>query len=139
MISHNPFSQMNRFRSEIDRVLGVDSQSWPRATTFPAVNIWEDQDGFYVEAEIPGVLMDDLEIFVHEGDELSIKGKRDRAEGERHWHYRERGTGEFERRIKLSDAVDAEQVTAELTNGVLTISLPKREAVKPRQVKVKLT
>ncbi|MDG2221831.1 MAG: Hsp20/alpha crystallin family protein [Rubripirellula sp.] len=130
---------MNRFRNEIDRVLGVDSQSWPRATTFPLVNIWEDQDGFYVEAEIPGVSMDDLEIFVHEGNELSIKGRRANAVSERHWRYRERGTGEFERRFKLSDAVDVELVTAGLTNGVLTITLPKPEAVKPQKVEVKVT
>ena len=139
MISHNAFSQMNRFRNEIDRVFGVDSQALNRATALPPVNIWEDENGFYVEAEVPGVSMDELEIFVHEGDELSIKGTRGSAEGERHWHYRERGVGEFERRIKLSDAVDVEQVAAELTNGVLTISLPKKEAIKPRQIEVKLT
>lgn len=135
--SHNAFAQMNRFRDELDRVFGVESQSWNRATAFPPVNIWEDKDGFYVEADVPGLSMDALEIFVQEGDELSIKGSRPDREIEGEWHHRERKIGDFERTIKLSDAVDVENVEAELLNGVLTIKLPKSEAVKPRRIDIK--
>jgi len=134
--SHNAFAQMNRLRDELDRVFGAEAQGWSRAVAVPPVNIWEDDNGFYVEADVPGLSMEDLEIFVQEGDELSIKGSRPEKDVDGQWHHRERRVGEFERTIKLSDAVDVEKVEASLLNGVLTIKLPKSEAVKPRRIDI---
>ena len=139
MSSHSALAQMNRLRDELDRVFGVDPQSWAKPVAFPPVNIWEDDNGFYVEAELPGMSMDDLEIFINEGDELSIKGVRKLAEIEGSWRRKERGHGEFSRAFKLSDAVDIEKVSAELKDGILTVSLPKSEAVKPKKIEVKVS
>ncbi|MEM8670263.1 MAG: Hsp20/alpha crystallin family protein [Planctomycetota bacterium] len=135
--SQSAFAQMNRLRDEIDRAFGVDSKGWNRSPAAPPVNIWEDDNGFYVEVDVPGLSMENLEIFVQESDELSIKGSRPEREIEGHWHHREHRGGDFERTIKLSDAVDVESVEAELTNGVLTIKLPKSESVKPRRIDIK--
>jgi HSP20 family protein len=138
MTTHSALAQMNRLRDELDRVFHVDTQHWGRSTAYPPVNIWEDENGFYVEAELPGMSMDDLEIYVNEGDELSIKGVRKVSEIEGTWRRQERGHGEFSRAFKLPDAVDLPNVSAELKDGVLTITLPKCEAVKPKKIEVKV-
>ena len=139
MSTHSALAQMNRLRDELDRVFGVETPHWGRAAAYPPVNIWEDENGFYVEAELPGLSMDDLEIYIHDGDELSIKGERKLPEVDGTWRRRERGHGEFSRTFKLSDVVDVAKVEAELNNGVLKITLPKSEAVKPRKIEVKVS
>lgn len=107
---------------------------------FPALNVWEDNDCVFVEAELPGVAMENIEINVV-GGELSIKGTR-RPMGSQNgnanvtYHRRERATGEFSRFLTLPDVIDADKVEAFLKNGVLSIKLPKAEAAKPRRIPV---
>ena len=102
------------------------------------MNMWEDGDNFVVEAEIPGMELDDIEIFVDGGDQFTVKGERKSPDAETGtWHRQERGFGSFKRTVTLPANVDSERVEAVLKNGVLTISLPKPEAVKPRKIKVK--
>ncbi|MDB5291807.1 MAG: Hsp20/alpha crystallin family protein [Phycisphaerales bacterium] len=104
---------------------------------FPGVNIWEDGDNAYIEAELPGVTMDDIEVDVV-GDEVMIKGERkipDEPGGV--YRRRERAAGCFSRRVTLPWEVDPDKVEATLQNGVLTIKLPKSEAARPRKVPVK--
>ena len=129
-------------RRQIDRVFeqvmepGVGSPLGIRA--FPALNVWEDNDCVHVEAELPGVAMEDIEINVV-GGELAIKGARRPSgggNGNRTYHRQERAVGEFSRFLTLPDAIDAEKVEAVLKNGVLTIKLPKAEAAKPRRIQV---
>lgn len=107
---------------------------------FPALNVWEDSDCVFVEAELPGVAMGDIEINVV-GGELSIKGSRrpwngTNGNGNVTYHRQERAMGEFSRFLTLPDAIDADKVEAFLKNGVLSIKLPKAEAVKPRRIQV---
>ena len=108
---------------------------WPSAA-FPALNVWEEGDTLYAEAEVPGMKGDDLDISVIAGD-LTIRGRRG---GEQQagvaYHRRERGTGEFNRVLRLPVEVDAAQVEATLTDGVLLIKLPKAETAKPKKIKV---
>ena len=136
MSSHSAVAHMNRLRDELDRVFGIDTTQWTHAA-YPAVNIWEDDNGFYVEAELPGLSMDELEIYVHDGDELSIKGHREATEIEGGWRVKERSEGDFSRTFKLPDTVDVAKVSAALKHGVLTVTLPKSEAVKPRKIEVR--
>ena len=104
---------------------------------FPALNVWEDGECLYAEAEIPGVSMEDIEVNVV-GDELSINGQRKPAKGENlTYHRQERGTGEFSRFLTLPMAVNAEKVEAVLKDGVLTTTLPKAEKAKPKRIEVK--
>lgn len=138
--THDAMVQMNRFRDELDRVFGFDSPPWSRPGAFPPVNIWEDDNQFILEAELPGMKVEDLEILVHEGDQLSIKGTRQpsQIEGAR-IRRRERGHGTFQRTFKLESDVDVGQVTAEFTHGVLTVKLPKSEAFKPRKIEISVS
>ncbi len=138
MNTNSAVAQMNRLRDELDRVFGVDTSAWTRPVGHPPVNIWEDDNNLYLEVEVPGLVMDDLEIFVHDGDELSIKGVRRETEiGEGKWRRQERSRGEFSRAFKLSGDFDVDKVSAELKHGLLTVTLPKSEAVKPRKIEVK--
>lgn len=135
--NHSAFAQMNRLRTELDRVFGSDTAAWGRPAASPPVNVWEDEQAFFVEAELPGMSMEDLEIYVQEGDELSIKGDRKEPElKDGSWRRRERGFGAFSRSFKLSSDVDVDNVSADFVNGVLTIRLPKSESVKPRKIEI---
>lgn len=104
---------------------------------FPALNMWEEDDQLHVEAELPGMKIKDLEVTVH-GNELTIKGERsyESKDGERH-HRRERAVGAFVRMLTLPVPVDANKVQASLKDGVLSVTLPKTEAAKPRKIEVK--
>ncbi len=103
---------------------------------FPALNISEDADNVYVEAELPGLALDDLNVSVTDYV-LTIRGLRQPPELEGGtWHSRERFYGEFERSIELHRRVDAGKVTANFINGVLTVLLQKSEAAKPRRIEV---
>ena len=105
--------------------------------TFPALNVWEDDQSLYAEAEIPGLRMDEVEVSV-QGDELTIKGERKDTEREgATYHRRERGAGSFSRVLHLPIEVDAEKVQAALRDGVLTVTLPKAQAALPRKIEVK--
>jgi HSP20 family protein len=105
---------------------------------YPATNAWTDEHNVYVECELPGMNQEDLDIFVAEGNQLSIGGERKRPELEHaRWHRQERGFGKFRRTIELPFAVEADKVEAQFENGVLLITLPKSEHVKPRRIAVK--
>ncbi len=140
-----PFTQMeaefNRLREEMDRLFrrfGGNGNLWRRtAAEFPAVDIWEDENDLFLEAELPGMELDDLEIYVTQGNQLTIKGKRTPPEVEGTWHRRERGFGEFTRVITLPVDVDADKVEATLKHGVLTVRLPKVAEARVRKIPVK--
>jgi HSP20 family protein len=103
----------------------------------PAINIWEDETAFHAEAEVPGIDLDALEIFVI-GRELTVKGERklERPEGVTE-HRSERRAGAFHRVVYLPAEVDASRVEAALRDGVLHITLPKAESAKPRKVHIR--
>lgn len=110
---------------------------WSEPRAFPALNIWEDDETLTIEAEVPGLGLDDLDLVVV-GDELTIRGSRkaQEVEGSR-YHRRERGVGVFGRLVHLPYEVEANRVEASLKNGVLLIKLPKAVAARPRKVEVK--
>ncbi len=139
-----PFTQMeaefNRLRDEMDRLFrrfGGNGNLWRRAVEFPAVDIWEDENDLFLEAELPGMELNDLEIYVTQGNQLTLKGKRTPPEVEGTWHRRERGFGEFTRVISLPVDVDADKVEATLKHGVLTVRLPKVAEARVRKIPVK--
>lgn len=104
---------------------------------FPPLNVWEEGDALKVEAEIPGVKLEDVEVSFENG-ELTLKGEK-KFEGKETsaLHRRERRYGSFTRTMTLPWEIVADQVTAELKDGVLTITLPQAEAAKPRKVAIK--
>jgi HSP20 family protein len=134
---------MNQLREEMERRLGrfVMNDPTRRAdSVYPLLNLWEDGNNLYVEAELPDLEVSDLEILVKGDNELSIKGQRKQPElGKGTWHRRERGHGEFSRVGELPQYVDGEKVTAGFKHGVLTITLPKRKEAVARRIEAKAT
>lgn len=125
--------QMNRLFEDF---LDCAPPQRPYSATYPAVNIWEDGDHACLEAELPGMSMDDIEVLVM-GNELTLNGQRKSEESaDASWHRRERGQGSFSRTMTLPWEVNAEKVEARLNDGILTVKLPKCESCKPKKIKV---
>ena len=129
---------LSRIRQELERAFEDLELPAFRAVgaDYPALNTWEDVDNAYVEAELPGVAMDRIDVSVT-GNDLSIGGERMIDEPpDVQWHRRERSSGTFARTITLPWEINADGVEATLQDGVLTVRLPKAESAKPRKVKV---
>ena len=135
------WTEMGRLHEEMNRLFDR-YQGDPRrrvAAGYPAVDVCQDENNLYVEAELPGMELDDLEILVVGSDQLSIKGKRKPPEAQSGlWHRRERSFADFARLLNLPHPVDPEHVEASLKHGVLTVKLPKREEARPRKISVKV-
>ena len=101
----------------------------------PGVNIFETSDGYVLEAEMPGVTKEGLEITL-EGNEITIVGRRmdETALGEP--LFRERAVADYRRVFELDPAIDTGKIAAKMDQGLLTLTLPKSEKVKPRRIKV---
>ncbi len=127
----DPFAELNRFQREMSRSVGANA--WT-----PAVDIFEDKDSIQVRAEVPGVKSEDVKIDV-ENNILTLRGERklEHEDKKDDYHRIERFYGSFTRQFVLPRTVDAEQIDAQLKEGVLTVRLPKRAEVRPRQIAVK--
>ena len=140
-VFNNPFSVAR----EMDRLFDSMTANQPFGVvptirsqwTYPAINVWEDENHLHVEAELPGLALDDIEVHVTD-DELTIRGTRavEVPEDARALR-RERPVGSFERTIGLPASIDSEQVEAKLVGGVLTVTMPKAAIARPRKVEVK--
>lgn len=138
----SPFEELDRMRRQMDQMVedlsGARLGAIARSGVFPAVNLTEDKNNFYIRAELPGVQSEDLDIEAT-GNGVSIAGERRipaEEEGAR-YHRREREAGRFSRIVNLPSEIDADQVAASLSNGILTVVVPKAEKAKPRQIAVK--
>lgn len=141
----NGWSVLRRWRDEMDNALqgvfngrpqGLAGLNVAGPVVFPPLNVWQTEHELFVEAELPGVAQDHLEISVL-GGQLTLRGERQPSAEQQTWHRRERAFGAFERTLRLPTDVDADKVEATLEHGVLTIRLPKAEAAKPRKIEVK--
>lgn len=136
---YTPWQEMERMRREMDRVFSNYTSPRARvAPSFPAINVWTNQDGAVITAELPGVNPDDIDISVV-GDTLTLTGLRQAEglkEGEK-YHRRERGYGKFTRTFQLPFSVEGDKVEARFSKGVLHLSLPRAEAEKPRKIAIK--
>ena len=132
-----PFSQeINRlFNTLFDQSTDVAAQRW-----VPAMDLVEAEDHFVLKADLPGLAEGDVAIEIQDGT-LTISGER-QAEHEQHergWFRVERQFGRFSRSLSLPEGIDADAVTAEFHNGVLSVRIPKPEERKPRRVEIKPT
>ena len=123
---------INRLDSLFDRVFGDDGAILGQAWSGMPLAMWQDDDHFYVEVELPGVSEQDLDITVHNGT-LFIRGGRKPEEGRRYL-YNGRSYGRFERVITMPEAVNTDDVQATLKDGILSLTLPKSPEAKPRKI-----
>ena len=136
----NDFAPLFQLQNEMNRLFEDFFEDMPAGRaygrTYPAMNLWEDGEAAYIETELPGLTLDDLDVSVR-GKEVTIAGDRKIAEQQgASWHRRERGAGKFTRTLQIPWEIDADKVDATLRDGVLTVRLPKSESAKPKKVKV---
>jgi HSP20 family protein len=140
---YEPWSLLKRFSRDLDQMFGqTNEQSNSAIATcawVPAVDIKEETQQFVIEADIPGVEPKDIEISMENGV-LTLKGDRQSITQNDSQNYKrvERTYGSFYRRFSLPDTADPEKVTASGKNGVLQITLPKRELAQPRKITVQV-
>ena len=106
----------------------------------PAVDILENEQSLVLKADIPGMTESDIGISIENGT-LTLKGERkfEKQEDKAGYHRIERSYGSFARSFLLPDSVDAEHVAADYKNGLLTVTIPKKEVAKPRKIEVKVS
>jgi len=137
----NAFGDLDHMRRDIQRLLDTvagESGGEVGAGVFPPLNVTQDDDHFYVRAEIPGIKASELSITAVR-NRVSLAGKREiQRENERvSYHRKERADGSFNRTVTLPTEIDAARVDARYADGILTLTLPKAEATKPRQITVR--
>jgi HSP20 family protein len=137
-------SDMFSLQREMNRVFdsffsGVDQPSLINGTWVPAVDVAEGNDAYTVKVELPGVNKDDVKITL-ESNILTIRGEK-KAESEvneKNFHRTERSYGSFQRSFTLPTSVKNDKIDAVYKDGILTVSLPKAEEAKPKQIEVKV-
>ncbi|HET6597405.1 MAG TPA: Hsp20/alpha crystallin family protein [Anaerolineales bacterium] len=137
-----PVREMMTLREAMDRLFD-DAFTRPISLrdgglTSPAVDMYQTDDEVVVKAAIPGFKADEVQINVT-GDILTLRGetKHEEEKKDKAWHIREHRWGSFERSIALPTEVMADKAAADFENGILTITLPKAEEVKPKTISVK--
>lgn len=136
--SWDPWSELRQLREEVEEMTNRMGKFLGLEEDYPPVNVYQDNDGVTVVAELPGVSADKLSIEL-EGDRLRLSGSRAPLDGvkEEQYHRRERHDGEFSRELRMPAGLDPDKIEAKLADGILTIRLPKAESAKPRKIEVK--
>jgi len=142
LVKYNPFETedlpagLRLFSDTVNRLFS-DAQVRPWT---PAVDIFETENELVLKADVPDVDMKNIDIQIENGT-LSLKGERkfENEQKSQGFHRVERSYGTFARYFTLPDTLETDKVKADYKNGVLTITLPKKEVAKPRQIKVEVT
>jgi HSP20 family protein len=133
-------SDLSRFQDDMNDLVGRFFGDWDRVDggMLAPLDIAEDETGFTLKIDLPGVAAGDIDIQVHD-NRLTLSGQRaesNEESGENYYHV-ERRSGSFRREVMLPSAVDEDNIEATHTDGVLTVRLPKSERAKPRKIEVK--
>lgn len=131
--------EMDQLQREMNRLFAANErQGFFNAPGFPAINIWANEEGQFISAEMPGFSPEEINIDAT-ADTLTISGSRkmDESGEETRYHRNERGYGEFKRTVQLPFMIDTDSVKASFKNGVLAIHLQRAEADKPKKIAVK--
>jgi len=139
LIRYSPLRNLVSWHKEFDDLFSdffgarTDNGAWA-----PAVDIEEQEDGYTVTADVPGLAQKDVKVTLQD-NVLTLHGERkaETSEKKRGTHRIERTYGAFSRSFALPSAVDAEKVKAEYKDGVVTVTIPKQEEEKPREIEVK--
>ncbi len=134
-LTHDPFQHLRLFEDAVTRMMSEPRTARPWS---PAVDIFENENELVLKADVPDIKPEEIDLQV-ENQTLTLKGHRkfEQQQTEKGGYHRiERSYGSFVRTFSVPTTVDTEQVAAEYNNGVLTVKLPKKEAAKPRQVRI---
>lgn len=126
----DPFRDLIAIQHRIERLSAAGSHGWA-----PAVDLCETATAFIITAELPGLTREQIRINISDG-RLTLQGRRDARVACEHYHQVERGHGEFARSFPLPPTVDPEHIAADLSDGILTITVPKSPEPGPRRVEV---
>ena len=144
VVRYNPFSDtedfpsgLRLFQDSVNRLLSEQSGARPWV---PPVDIFETDNALVLKADVPDVEMKNVDIQIENGT-LTLKGERkfEKDEKNKGFHRIERSYGSFARYFTLPETVDTENVRAEYSSGVLTVTLPKKEIAKPKSIKVQVS
>ena len=132
----DPLANLRLFEDAFTRFLSEPSSNRPWT---PAVDIYETENDLVLKADLPEVSQKDIDVRV-ENQTLTIAGERkfEKEDSTKGFHRIERAYGNFVRSFAVPNTFDTDKISAEFHNGVLTVTLPKKEAAKPRQVKVEV-
>lgn len=144
IVKYSPFRDLRNLQEQMNRLLDL---AWSReggeelreGAWQPPVDIFEDENSVVIKAELPGIDQQDIEVRI-EDNTLTLRGERKHEEEVRkeNYHRIERYYGGFQRSFSLPHTIDRERVKATCDRGVLTITLPKREETKPKQINVEV-
>ena len=146
LTSWDPFQMLETLQDEMNHPFDFPFSRWPeRPSGFlgnswhPAIDVYDEKDNLVVKADVPGLTKDDIEVTI-EGNILTIKGEKKLEEKtkEKDFVREERFYGAFHRAIPLPTGVDADKIKASYKNGVLELTLPKKEEAKPKQISVEV-
>src|SRR3954466_6721302 len=143
IVRYDPFRDLRTLQEEVNRLFstnltrGFGEEGIGRGAWNPSVDIYENKDHIVLEAELPGMNREDFELSV-ENNVITLRGERqfEKKEDNDNYHRVERSYGSFTRSFTLPQTVSAEGATAEYKNGVLRVTLPKREETKSRRIQV---
>ncbi len=134
-----PWDAISGLQNELERLMGDLAGDWNALgrTWRPAMDLVETDDAFVLEADLPGVSAEALHLETIDNT-ITIRGKREysRKETDRNVHRMENRYGEFQRTFDVPGGFDGDKVKAELIDGVLRVTLPKRESAKPRRIEL---
>lgn len=141
---YDPFRDLRNLQEEVNRLFTgnigrtYDDEGIARGSWNPSVDIYENKDQIVLEAELPGMNRDDFDLTV-ENNVITLRGERrfEKKEDTENYHRVERAYGSFSRSFTLPNTVTGEGATADYRNGVLRVTLPKREETKARRIEIK--
>lgn len=143
IVRYDPFRDLRTLQEEVNRLFSTNltrafgDEGIGRGAWAPSVDIYENKDQIVLEAELPGMKQDEFDLSI-ENNVITLRGERkfEKTEETDNYHRVERSYGSFTRSFTLPQTVSAEGATAEYNNGVLRVTLPKREETKARRIQV---
>ena len=145
LVKYNPLRELRGMQEQMNRLLNISwnhdlaGEDIKEGIWQPAVDIYETENDLVFKADLPEVDQKDIDVRV-ENQTLTISGQRkfEKTESNKGYHRIERSYGNFQRSFAVPNTFDTEKIAASFKNGVLSVTLPKKEAAKPRQVKVEV-
>ena len=140
LVRWTPFTEMDRLNHAVNRLFDKSGyEATEQVAWTPTVDVTEDKEKLVLVADVPGLAEKDLDIQI-EKDVLTLRGQRtiERSKDAEHYRRFERAAGSFVRSFTLPPLVDTEQVSAQLKDGVLTLTLPKKPEAQPKKISVKV-